>query len=256
MSENQGNIIIKDTPLQAAAAAADLFAKTARECVSDKGFFTVAVSGGSTPRPMHRMLAKEPYRWEVPWNKTHIFWVDERRVPENDPQSNYGAAKQDILDRVDIPREQIYPVFDIGPHREWALKYQKKIIDFFQLKEGQYPIFDLIFLGIGTDGHTASLFPGQEALSENDWLIIAVRGGNPCVDRITMTFSVLNRAAHVVFLASGNGKAVVVNSIVRGRKAGLPALKIQPKNGILTWILDKEAASLLPARADLKTLYR
>ena len=255
MNENQGKIIIRDTSSQAASAAADLFAGTARKCVSGKGFFTVAVSGGSTPRPMHRMLAKEPYRSEVPWNKTHIFWVDERRVPENDPQSNYGAAKQDILDRVDVPCEQIYPVFDGGSHRESALKYQKKIIDFFQLKEGQYPIFDLIFLGIGTDGHTASLFPGQEALSKNDRIIIAVRGGNPCVDRITMTFSALNSAAHVVFLASGNGKAAVVNSILRGCKAGLPASKIQPKNGILTWILDKEAASLLPARADLKTLY-
>ena len=256
MNLNQVEIIIRDTPSQAAAAAADLFAKTARECVSDKGFFTVAVSGGSTPRLMHRMLAKEPYRREVPWNKTHIFWVDERRVPENDPQSNYGAAKKDILDRLDVPREQIYPVFDGGFHGEWALKYQKKIIDFFQLKEGQYPIFDLIFLGIGTDGHTASLFPGQEALSENDRIIIAVKGGNPCVDRITMTFSVLNRAAHVVFFVSGNGKAVVVNSILRGRKVDLPASKIQPKNGILTWILDKEAASLLPARAALKTCMR
>ena len=256
MNENQDEIIIRDTPSQAAIAAADLFAGTARKSVSDKGFFTVAVSGGSTPRPMHRMLAKKPYRWEVPWNKTHIFWVDERRVPENDPQSNYGAAKQDILNRVDVPCEQIYPVFDGGSHREWALKYQKKIIDFFQLKKGQYPIFDLIFLGIGTDGHTASLFPGQEALSENDRFIIAVRGGNPCVDRITMTFSVLNCAAHVVFLASGSEKAAVVNSILRGRKVGLPASKIQPKNGRLTWILDKDAASLLPARADLNILYR
>ena len=256
MNENQGKIIIRDTPSQAAAAAADLFAGTARECVSDKGFFTVAVSGGSTPRPMHRMLAEEPYRWEVPWNKTHIFWVDERRVPENDPQSNYGAAKEDILDRVDVPQEQIYPMFDGDSPGEWALKYQKKIIDFFQLKERQYPIFDLIFLGLGPDGHTASLFPGQEALSENDRIIITVRGGNPCIHRITMTFSVLNQAAHVVFLASGNGKAAVVNNILRGRKVGLPASKIQPKNGTLTWILDKEAASLLPVRADLKTLYR
>ena len=114
------------------------------------------------------MLAEEPYRWEVPWNKTHIFWVDERRVPENDPQSNYGAAKEDILDRVDVPQEQIYPMFDGGFHREWALKYQKKIIDFFQLKEGQFPIFDLIFLGLGTDGHTTSLFPGQRALEERE----------------------------------------------------------------------------------------
>ncbi len=246
MNLNQGGIIIRDTPLQAAAAAADLFARTARECVFDKGFFTVAVSGGSTPRPMHRMLTKEPYRGEVPWNKTDIFWVDERWVPENDPESNYGAAKQDLLDKVDIPREQIHPMFGGGSPGEKGLKYQEKIIDFFQSKEREYPIFDLIFLGIGLDGHTASLFPGQETLWENDRIIIAVKGGNPCVDRITMTFPVLNSAAHIVFLVSGNGKAAVVNNILRGRKVGLPASKIQPKNGILTWILDKEAASMLP----------
>ena len=100
MNFNQGEIIIiiKDTPPQAAAAAADLFAKTARDCVSDKDFFTVVISGGSTPRPMHRMLAKELYRWEVPWSKTHMFWVDcQGRVPEDDPKSNYGAARQIVF---------------------------------------------------------------------------------------------------------------------------------------------------------------
>ena len=101
------------------------------------------------------MLAKEPYRSEVPWNKTDIFWVDERWVPEDDSKSNYGVAKQDILDRVDLPQEQIYPMFDGDSAGEWALKYQKKIIDFFQLKERQYPVFDLIFLGLGTDGHNS-----------------------------------------------------------------------------------------------------
>ena len=246
MNLKNGEIIIRDTPVQAAAAAANLFAGRARECVSEKGFFTVAISGGFTPRPVHRMLSKEPHLREVPWNKTHIFWVDERWVPENDPQSNYGAAKEDILGRVDIPREQIYPMLDRGSPGEWALKYQRKIIDFFQVKEREHPIFDLIVLGIGTDGHTASLFPGQEALSDNDRIIIATRGGNPCVDRITMTFSLLNRAAHLVFLASGKGKATVVNNILRGRKLGLPASRIHPMNGSLAWILDKDAASLLP----------
>jgi len=254
VNEKQGKIIIRDTPSQAAAAAADLFAGTARDCVSDKGFFTVAVSGGSTPGPMHRMLAKEPYRWGVPWNKTHIFWVDERRVPENDPQSNYGAAKQDILDRVDIPREQIYPVFDGDSPGEWALKYQKKIIDFFQLKEGQYPIFDLIFLGLGTDGHTASLFPGQRALEERENFVVAVKGGDPYVNRLTMTLPVLNRARQIVFLVSGKEKAEILRTVLGDNQARLPAQKIHALGGELTWILDKEAASLLPARADLKNL--
>ena len=244
MNLNQGEIIIRDTPVQAAAAAADLFARTARECVFNKGFFSIAISGGSTPRPMHRMLAKEPYRWEVPWDKTHIFWVDERWVPENDPQSNYGAAKQDILDRVDIPREQIYPMFNGGFPIEKALKYQKKIIDFFQLKEGEYPIFDLIFLGLGTDGHTASLFPGERALEEREKFVVAVKGGVPYVNRLTMTLPVLNMARQIVFLVSGKEKAEILRTVLEGYQPLLPASKIQPKNGILTWILDKEAASL------------
>jgi len=242
---NQGEIIIRDTPSQAASVAADLFAKTAGEGVSDQGFFTAAISGGSTPGLVYRMLAEEPYRLKVPWNKTHIFWVDERCVSFEDPASNYGAAKQDFLDRVGIPREQIYPMFDGGFPGEKALKYQKKIVDFFQLKEGQYPIFDLIFLGLGTDGHTASLFPGQGALEEKEKFVTAVKGGDPYVKRLTMTLPVLNRARRIVFLVFGKEKAETLRTVLEGNQALLPASKIQPKNGMLNWILDKEAASLL-----------
>lgn len=246
MNVNQGEIIIRDTPSQAAVAAADLFAATARERASDKGFFAVAVSGGSTPRPMHRLLAEEPLRSDVPWDKTHIFWVDERCVSFEDPASNYGTARKDFLEKVPIPAGQIHPMPVEIPPEEGACNYQDKMSSFFQLENKEFPSFDLIFLGLGTDGHTASLFPGQRALEERERLVVAVKGGDPYVNRLTMTLPVLNRARQIVFLVSGKEKAETLRTVFEGNQARLPAQKIHALDGKLTWLLDKEAASLLP----------
>ena len=242
---NQAEIIIRETPSQAATAAADLFAATARESISDKGFFTVAVSGGSTPRPMHRMLAEEPFCSDVPWHKTHLFWVDERCVPEKDPASNFGLARKDFLDRVPIPQSQIYPMPGEASPEEGAGIYQRVLIDFFHLQKGELPVFDLIFLGTGKDGHTASLFPEQKALDEMERLVVCVKGGVPNVSRITMTFPVLNHAKRIIFIVSGKNKADIVKTILEFPKARLPAQRIQPLNGTLTWLLDSESASML-----------
>jgi len=242
-------IIIRDNPAQMARAAADIFTKAAKEAVSKGVRFTVAVSGGSTPRAMHGLLETEPFRSEIPWNSTYIFWVDERCVPINDPASNYGAAGKDLLDRVPIPTEQSYPMPVDSPPEEGAMEYQKTLIDFFQLQDGEFPVFDLIFLGIGRDGHTASLFPGQEALDEDERLVVAVKGGNPDVSRITMTFPVLNNAGHVVILVSGRSKAEVLRSIFEDSRAYLPAHGVRPINGRLTWLLDSEVASLFSRKA-------
>ncbi len=224
---------------------ANIFTATAKKCATQKKYFSVAISGGSTPKSMHRMLADEPYRSEVPWNKTHIFWVDERCVPENNPASNYGAAKEDFLNRVPIPKSQIYPMPGEASPEDGATKYEKALRNSFQLEDGKFPVCDLIFLGIGTDGHTASLLPGQRALNEKERLVVAVKGGDPYVNRLTMTFPVLNHARHIVFLVSGKEKATVQKTIFENSEAGLPAQMIQPIEGNLTWLLDREAASLL-----------
>jgi len=238
-------IIITDDPTQLARTGAGIFRTAAKHCVTQRNLFSVAISGGSTPRDMHRLLAEEPYRSDIPWKKTHIFWADERCVPMNDPASNYGLAKKDFLEQIPIPPEQIHFMPGGFAPEEGARKYQEEVEGFFQHMQEDFPVFDLIFLGIGKDGHTASLFLGARSPSESDRWVMAVKGGNPDVYRLTLTYDVLNGAKGVYFLVSGKEKAPIVRTVLESKEARLPAQKIQPVKGKLTWLLDKEAASLL-----------
>lgn len=205
----------------------------------------VALSGGSTPRPMHRLLGEEPYLSEIPWDATHIFWVDERSVPTNDPASNYGAARADFLNCVPIPKNQVHPMpADLQP-KEGAMAYEKELVEFFQTGASDIPALDLICLGIGNDGHTASLFPGHRALDERKRLIIPVRGGKPAVDRLTMTLPLINNARNIVFVVSGKEKAMILKAILDGSPTRFPAQMVLPVAGQLTYLLDKDAASMI-----------
>jgi len=242
---NKQTIIIESNAAGLARKGAEIFSRAAKESVEKKGRFAVAISGGSTPRSMHSMLGKEPFYSNIPWGKTDIFWADERCVPSNHPDSNFGAAKKDFLDLVPIPKEHIHPLQGGLSPKEGALWYQQKLIKFFQRKEDEFPLFDLIFLGIGTDGHTASLFPGQSALNEMKKWVVAVKGGNPDVNRLTLTFPVINRGKQIVFMISGKKKASVVKTAFKDIQSGLPAQLVQPLKGTLIWLLDREAASLL-----------
>jgi 6-phosphogluconolactonase len=241
----KSQIIITDDAAHLAKTGADIFTTTAKDCVTPKNRFTVALSGGSTPRAMHRLLAEEPYRSDIPWKKTRIFWVDERCVPVDDPASNYGLAKKDFLDRVPIPLEQIHPMSGGVPPEEGAKKYQEEMEAFFQMGEEDFPVFDLIFLGMGKDGHTASLFHGKRSVVASERWVAAVKGGNPDVYRLTLAYEVLNRAKEIYFLVSGKGKAPIVKTAIENKDAHLPAQKIQPIQGSLTWLMDREAASFL-----------
>ena len=242
----QFQVIIKENPARLSDAGATLFAESAGHAMERKGFFTAALSGGSTPRGMHRRLAEEPFRSCISWKKTHIFWVDERCVPLEDPASNYGAARKDFIDRLPIFKNNIHPMPVHMAPDEGSIHYQKEITNFFETGPHEIPVFDLILLGIGTDGHTASLFPETSALEEQKQLISIVKAGMPNVNRLTMTYPILNRARKVVFLASGKGKADIIQAILEKKQRGLPALGIQPHSGKLVWLLDREAASLLP----------
>ena len=224
---------------------ADIFSWVAGECVRSRGRFTVAISGGSTPRPMHRMLCEEPYLTAIPWKSTVIFWVDERCVPVDDPASNYGTARADFLDTVPIPDSQVHPMPRDLPPREGASLYERELVHWPQHQTDGIPIFDLICLGIGTDGHTASLFPGQEALTETKRLVVSVTGGNPNVERLTLTLPLINQAREIVFMVSGKEKATTLKGILEGPPGIYPAQLIQPVHGNLTWLLDREAASYL-----------
>jgi 6-phosphogluconolactonase len=239
-------IIINDDTIDLARTAADIFSMRANECVARKGEFFVAISGGTTPRLFHRMWVQEPYVSEIPWDKIHIFWVDERCVPENDAASNYGAFKKDFLNRAPMSKTQIYPMPGRLSPEDGARKYQEALMECFHLKYGQFPTFDQIFLGMGADGHIASLFPEHGAVDEKEKLVVAVKGGDPYVSRLTMTLPVLNRSRQIVFLVSGKRKAAALKRVFESDQALLPAQKIRALKGELTWLLDREAASLLP----------
>jgi len=245
MTDNQ-KIIVRENSAMLAQEAITLFHETAKNSIDRWGRFVVAISGGTTPGRTYRILAEEPCRSTIPWDKTYIFWADERCVPENDPASNCGAAKKDFLNRVPVPEAQVYPMPGELPPEQGAWQYQRALIEFFNLEDGQFPIFDLIFLGMGTDGHTASLFPGHRTVDEKERMVVAVKGGHPNVNRLTLTLPVLNRSRKIVFLISGKKKAATLKTVFENTDTRLPVQKIHPLDKELIWLLDNESASLLP----------
>ena len=236
---------VADSAAQLAQKGAEVFCDAAQKAVAARGRFAVAISGGSTPRGMHRLLATEPYRSEIPWPKVHLFWVDERLVPVDDPASNFGTARHDLLTRSPIDPAHIYPMSPSDTPQSAALAYQKILQDFFVHTPGGLPEFDLIVLGIGTDGHTASIFPADRSAVETQAWVVAVKGGKPDVHRLTLSAPVLNHARSVVFLVAGSDKAGVVKNIMTVETSELPASRIQPATGRLHWILDQDAAGLI-----------
>lgn len=229
-----------------ALEGARLFECIAMESVERSGRFTVALSGGNTPRPMNRLLGAEPFRSSVPWAHTRIFWVDERLVPPEDPASNFGAAQADFLESLPIPRGHIHPMCSEKPPPQAADDYQRELMNQFNSAASGPPAFDLVVLGIGADGHTASIFPGDGTAVETDRWVAAVKGGSPNVARLTLTQAVLNQARHVLFLVSGRQKAAIVRTILTDAACCLPARQIAAAGGPVVWMLDQEAAHLLP----------
>jgi 6-phosphogluconolactonase len=237
-------IILKDFD-QVARQGASLLARWAVDVLRNRDFFSLAISGGSTPRPMHRMLAEAPYRSMIPWQRLHLFWVDERCVPVEDPASNYGTARKDFLDQGLLRSDHVHPMPRDVDAGEGALAYEKEMFRVFGLKRGEVPSLDMVFLGMGKDGHIASLFPGDKALDVQDRIVAAVRGGEPDLPRLTLTLPVLNRAREIVFMVTGREKCPMVRTIVAGGSEGLPAQRIQSGKGHVTWLLDRGAASML-----------
>jgi len=238
-------IIIVENPERLAKEAVALFCRAAQNGVRRNGRFSVALSGGSTPRAMHRLLAREPYIDRVPWQDTHIFWVDERMLPFAHAESNFGTAQKDFLKKVPIPPIQIHPMPADAEPEDGVRRYRQELEHFFGASRQGYPCFDLILLGIGNDGHTASLFPEAGPADAGKKWVRAVKGGSPDVFRLTLDYPVLNRARQVVFLVSGRKKRKIVQRILEGDETHLPAAKIRPERGELMWLLDREAAAML-----------
>ena len=230
--------------------AAEDFSRLSNEAVEAKGRFAVALSGGSTPSGVYELLAnpKAHFLAHVPWNKVHVFWGDERHVPPDHSESNYQVAREALLSRVPIPPENIHRIPAENPDASSAAKeYAKALSQFFLLGAGQFPRFDLILLGMGPDGHTASLFPGTTAVFEETSLVVAPWIEKFKAFRITLTPPVLNHAACVIFLVSGEEKAETLRAVLQGpyQPERLPAQLLRPVNGRLLWMVDRAAARLL-----------
>ena len=224
-------------------AAAAEFAAQASAAVRAKGKFTVALSGGSTPRTLYSLLATKP---GIPWDKICIFWGDERHVPPDQPESNYRMANEALLSKVPVRPENVFRIHaEEKDAAAVALQYEQTLKDFFHSSPGEFPRFDLIFLGVGPDGHTASLFPGTSALNETKRLVVSNWVPKFNTDRITFTFPVLNAAACVIFLLSGADKAATLHDVLENDSANLPSQKVCPAGGKLIWMVDEPAARTL-----------
>lgn len=230
-----------------ASAAAKLFVDQAEEAVAAHGRFTVALAGGTTPNALYDRLATQ-YRDAVPWHAIHFFWGDERHVPPAHPDSNFRAAYDVMLSKVPVPGAHIHRIHaELPDAATAAAEYERTLRREFALDEAALPVFDLVLLGMGPDGHTASLFPGSDALRQTDRLVLAPWVAKVQSYRITLSLPVLNHASLVAFLVSGTGKADVLRAALEGpdRPDPLPARAVHPSGGHLLWMVDRAAAARL-----------
>jgi len=221
------------------------------EALRTTGIFTIVLAGGSTPRQLYELLAGE-FRDQFAWDRIHFFWGDERHIPPDHPDSNYRLAKEAMLARLPVLPENVHRIRAENPCADQvAEEYCRELRDFFHLEPPAMPRFDLVLLGLGADGHTASLFPGSTALREQYRLVAANWVEEFQAHRITMTAPLLNNSACVLFLVQGMEKAEALREVLAGanQPERLPAQLIKPVNGELYWLVDRAAASLLPGNS-------
>ena len=244
-TDSARDIRILETPEEVARAAADYFVETGEKSISADGRFSVALAGGSTPRRTYQLLASEEYRNRLPWSKVHIFFGDERSVPATHADSNYRMAEEAMISRLPIPEPNVHRMLGDGDAVANASLYEGELQAFFD--GAIWPRLNLVLLGMGDDGHTASLFPGTEALNEARAWVVANWVEKLKTYRITLTAPAINHAANVLFLVAGAGKAERLPEVLRGapNPRQLPSQLIQPVSGSLVWLVDKAAAARL-----------
>lgn len=223
---------------------ASLFAATASRAVDQRGRFSVLVSGGETPLRTYELLAGEPYRQLVPWRSIHVFWGDERCVPRDDPRNNALMVRRALLDKVPLPEHQVHPITCETEAETAALRYESLLRSHFPDGHAR---FDLAMLGLGDDGHTASLFPGAAELHEQRRWVSTARKPGEEIMRVTLTPAVLNQARRVVFLVAGHSKASMARNVLEGESTPdrFPAQLINPEGGELLWYVEEPAARML-----------
>lgn len=243
--EQSTQVLIFDSPDEVAQAVAARFIELGQEAIAERGRFIVALAGGSTPKRVYELLASESYKGQLDWSKVHIFFGDERCVPPDDAESNYRMANEAMLSRVSLPAENIHRMNGVGDAVANARLYEDEMRTYFN--DAAWPRFDLILLGMGDDGHTASLFPGTEVLTEREAWVAGLWVEKLGAYRITLTAPAINHAAHIIFLVTGENKAERLAEILKDEHdtARLPAQLIKPINGSLRWFVDKAAATRL-----------
>lgn len=240
--------ILPDAASIAKRAAAALL-EIAADAVRQKGSFELVLSGGSTPKALYGLLVDDPaLRSQVPWEKMHLFFGDERHVKPEDPQSNYRMAWEAMISKSPLKPEQVTRVKAENPRAEDAAKdYEQAIRTYFKLAIGQFPRFDLVLLGMGSEGHVASLFPGTKALRENRRIVVHNWVGKVLMDRITLTAPAINNARHIISMVTGADKCPALTAVLERvyEPDQLPAQLIQPVNGTLLWLVDTAAGGML-----------
>ena len=240
-------VTLVDDAAALAETAALAIVEAAAEAVAAGRRFSLVLAGGGTPRDTYARLAAPPFSERMPWDRTSVFFGDERCVPADHPESNYRMANETLLSKVPIPPDQIFRMRGEAENPEdAAADYARRLTTVFATPRGGLPRFDLVLLGMGLDGHTASLFPGSPAVKEIFRTVVAVHAAAASIpQRLTLTLRPINAAARVMFLVAGAEKAKVVKAILRDG-AMLPAGLVRPTDGALTWLVDRAAAALLP----------
>jgi 6-phosphogluconolactonase len=242
--ENPAKILVFDTAEQLALAAAERFVEDAHEAISEHDRFSVSLAGGNTPRRVYELLATE-FRDRIHWSGVYLFFGDERCVPPDHIESNYRMVYNTMISKVAIPPKNVHRIIGERDPNESARLYEIQLRTFFAGLS--WPRFDFVFLGMGEDGHAASLFPGSDALEEKSRWVVAVNPQQEGPARITLTLSVFNHAADILFLVTGKDKARRVAEVLRGTHGHqpVPAQLVDPVNGSCAWFLDKDGASEL-----------
>lgn len=231
--------------------AAGYLIEQVQQAVNARGRARLAVSGGSTPKKTFELLAdpSQPYLKQMPWEKLELYFVDERCVPPDDKDSNYRMTREALLEKVPLPPEQVFRMEGELNPEEGAARYESVIRNSLRLEGAELPSFDIVELGMGDDGHTASLFPHSEAIHELGRIVVANYAPSKDMWRVTLTWPVINQGRDVFFLIQGAGKAEILKEVLLGKydPEALPSQLIRPRNGKLTLLLDKAAAASLPA---------
>ena len=243
--ESQSNVFVFETPEQLALAAVERFVVYSNELRDMTESFSVALAGGNTPRQVYELLATEQFRNRVEWPQAYFFFGDERCVPPEHPDSNYAMVNEALISKVPIPPNNVHRIIGEGNANENALAYEDELRTYFAGLA--WPRFDLVLLGMGEDGHTASLFPNSAALKEMSRWVLPTRNEQLGQDRITLTLPVFNHARRLMFLVTGQKKAQRLKEVLRPQPGSeqLPVQAITPIQGMLEWLVDADAASLV-----------